>query len=198
MNKILLILILSFSFQTLTKADDISDFEIEGMGIGDSLLNFYNKKEILVNKVDWYDLREKNRYLSFAFGENDFKKYDFVDIWTIYNDENYKIEGVAGSIYFGENADFKNINDCYAKQNEVANQISKLFKNTPKKGPIKIIHNADKTKNSTYTDFYFYFGDNHNITISCYDWSKKMEDENNRKDHFSIFIRSNELDTWLD
>ena len=46
MNKILLILILSFSFQTLTKADDISDFEIEGMGIGDSLLDFYSKKKI--------------------------------------------------------------------------------------------------------------------------------------------------------
>ena len=39
MKRLLLILILTFSFQTLTKADDIRDFEIEGMSIGDSLLN---------------------------------------------------------------------------------------------------------------------------------------------------------------
>ena len=41
MKRLLLILILTFSFQSWTKADDISDFEIEGMSIGDSLLDFY-------------------------------------------------------------------------------------------------------------------------------------------------------------
>ena len=41
MNRLLLILILTLSFQTLIKADDIRDFEIEGMSIGDSLLEFF-------------------------------------------------------------------------------------------------------------------------------------------------------------
>ena len=35
-----LVLVLTFNFQSLTKADDIRDFEIEGISIGDSLLNF--------------------------------------------------------------------------------------------------------------------------------------------------------------
>ena len=39
MTRLLLILILTLSFQTLVKADDIRDFEIEGISIGDSLLN---------------------------------------------------------------------------------------------------------------------------------------------------------------
>ena len=39
------VLVLIFSFQTLTKADDIRDFEIEGMCIGDSLLDFYELDE---------------------------------------------------------------------------------------------------------------------------------------------------------
>ena len=34
------------SFQTLTKADDIRDFEIEGISLDDSLLNFFSKDEI--------------------------------------------------------------------------------------------------------------------------------------------------------
>ena len=39
MKRIFLIIILTFSFQTLINADDIKDFEIDGMSIGDSLLN---------------------------------------------------------------------------------------------------------------------------------------------------------------
>ena len=39
-------LILIFSLQSWTKADDISEFEIEGISIGDSLLSHMSKKEI--------------------------------------------------------------------------------------------------------------------------------------------------------
>ena len=49
MNRLLLILILTLSFQTLTKADDIKDFQIEGMSIGDSLLDFFSEDEIINN-----------------------------------------------------------------------------------------------------------------------------------------------------
>ena len=41
MKRLLLILILIFSFQSLTKADDIRDFQIEGISIGDSLLDYF-------------------------------------------------------------------------------------------------------------------------------------------------------------
>jgi len=47
MKRLLLILILTFSFQTWTKADDIRDFQIEGMSVGDSLLDYFNEKEEL-------------------------------------------------------------------------------------------------------------------------------------------------------
>ena len=46
MKRILLILILSLTFQSFTKAEDIRDFEIEGMSVGDSLLDYFSKKEI--------------------------------------------------------------------------------------------------------------------------------------------------------
>ena len=44
MKRLLLILILTLSFQTLAKADDIRDFEIEGISIGDSALKYFDKK----------------------------------------------------------------------------------------------------------------------------------------------------------
>ena len=39
-------------------ADNIRDFEIEGMSIGDSLLDHFNKK-ITTSIVNWYDKLEK-------------------------------------------------------------------------------------------------------------------------------------------
>ena len=47
MKAILVFLILTFSFQSLTKADDIREFEIEGMSVGDSLLNYFSEEEII-------------------------------------------------------------------------------------------------------------------------------------------------------
>ena len=51
---LILISILIFSLQSWTKADDISDFEIEGISIGDSLLDYYDINEIEINKRDYY------------------------------------------------------------------------------------------------------------------------------------------------
>ena len=58
MKRLLLILILMLSFQTLTKANDIRDFEIEGMSVGDSLLDYVTKEEI--NNLDYYWYPKKN------------------------------------------------------------------------------------------------------------------------------------------
>ena len=46
MRVFLAVLVLIFSLQSWTKADDISELEIEGMSIGDSLLDFMNKSEM--------------------------------------------------------------------------------------------------------------------------------------------------------
>ena len=49
MKRLLLILILTLSLQTLVKSDDIRDFQIEGISIGDSALDFFSEDEILKN-----------------------------------------------------------------------------------------------------------------------------------------------------
>ena len=45
MKRLLLILILTFSFQIFAKAADIRDFQIEGMSIGDSALQYFDKDD---------------------------------------------------------------------------------------------------------------------------------------------------------
>ena len=41
-----LVLVLIFSLQSWTKAEDITDLEMEGISIDDSLLDYYSKSEI--------------------------------------------------------------------------------------------------------------------------------------------------------
>ena len=47
-----------FSFQTLTKADDIRDFQIEGISIGDRALTYNAKQEL--DKAKRIGLKIKN------------------------------------------------------------------------------------------------------------------------------------------
>ena len=46
MRAFIIVLVLIFSLQSWTKADDIKDFEIEGISIGDSLLDYFSEEEI--------------------------------------------------------------------------------------------------------------------------------------------------------
>ena len=45
MKKVLAIIVLGLLFSGNAYADDIKDFEIEGISIGDSLLKYYSKKK---------------------------------------------------------------------------------------------------------------------------------------------------------
>ena len=79
MNKLLLILILIFSLQSWAKADDISEFEIEGMSIGDSLLDYYSKDEIKNKKFYRKQAGENKKYA--IFNLNDSKSYEKVNVF---------------------------------------------------------------------------------------------------------------------
>ena len=139
MKKLLVILILILSLQTSTWADDIRDFQIEGMSVGDSLLDYFTKKKITNSIVNWYDNLEKNRYTAIALDSENFKQYDFVDIFTNYGDESYKIDTIAGVMYFGNDKEIRDINHCYKKQITIAGEIKSMFKASKKEGPVKII-----------------------------------------------------------
>ena len=54
MKIFLSIIFFIIAIQSWIKADEISDFKIEGIGFGDSLLNFFDEKEIITSKRDFY------------------------------------------------------------------------------------------------------------------------------------------------
>ena len=77
-NKLLLILILIFSFQTFSNADDIKEFEIEGLSIGDSLLTYYNKEQIQSGYQNASYYRDK--IFAVIFVKKDSNIYDRIQV----------------------------------------------------------------------------------------------------------------------
>ena len=53
MKKLLAILVLGLFLITPSQGDDVQDFQIEGMSIGDSLLDYMTEKEIKTNISDF-------------------------------------------------------------------------------------------------------------------------------------------------
>ena len=87
MKKILAILILILTFQTPSQADDIRDFQIEGMSIGDSLQDYIDN-----NKFKYYeaaDYFKDNKITLYETQLSDFKEFERVDI-AFYTKDNKK------------------------------------------------------------------------------------------------------------
>ena len=101
MKKLLPILILLFTLQTPSQADDIRDFQIEGMSLGDSLLDYFNEAEINSKKTFAY---KNKKYATFTIKEN-LIIYDELDVNFINSDKKFIIEGVAGILNFHNQID---------------------------------------------------------------------------------------------
>jgi hypothetical protein len=125
MRKLLLILILTLSFQTINKADDISDFQIEGMSVGDSLLSYFTESEIKkrINSDNTFFYQKDFMAISLSYKTGKFKTYDDVGVILKQNDKQYKIYSLEGTF---TNTD-GDIEDCYKQQNLIADDIEKII-----------------------------------------------------------------------
>ena len=189
MNRLIFILILTFSFQNLTKADDIRDFQIEGMSIGDSLLNYMTINEIQSNKRNYVPNTSKYYVTSF----NNLKKYDTLDIYLKRNDNKYIVRSLIGFVFL----DFQK---CKIKLDSVSNEIDQLFSNIKKVDLGLVNHNYDKTGNSKEYQITYLINndyDDDHIRIQCTDWSSKITKEKNWGDSFNIGAYSKEILKWF-
>ena len=69
MKKIFFLIILVFSFQTLSLADNIRYFQIEGMKIGDSALDYFSESQLENNEQGWHNYSYKEYSTSLMPGK---------------------------------------------------------------------------------------------------------------------------------
>ena len=183
MKIFLSILILIISFQSLTKADDIRDFEIEGMSIGDSALKFIEKSSILKNTWDYPNSNKYKRVQNDNM--NFFELYDAVDFMYETNDEKYIIQSLAGIFLT------KNMEQCIKKQNSIASDLKIAFPNAEKTEQDKI-YNDSHWQGSRNKQITFWL-DNGIASVHCNDYSKK----HGGQDHLAVNLRTNKTNEFL-
>ena len=167
MKIFLAVLVLIFSLQSWSKADDIRNFEIEGMSIGDSALDFFSENELLKNKL-YYPKSKK--WVMFAKRVSSFETYDSIQIHFKDSDSKYIIGTLDGSINY-----INNMKECYKKMDEIENEISKIFKNTKQTREENISHSWDKSGKSKVTAIKYLFESGDIGILECVDWSDELD-----------------------
>ena len=187
MKRLLLILILTLSFQSWTKADDIRDFEIEGMSIGDSLLDYFTKEEISKNTMPYF--KDKRKYYVVGIVDN-LKKYDQVEIYLKSNDANYEIKSILAGVFPD------NVNKCIEEKKGIVKVLDVMFKDYEKVSDSKN-HEADITGNSkAHINQYNINFPNH-IRVECTEFSEQMKNEGQAQNSLNIVVMSKEINNWI-
>ena len=181
MKTFITVIVLLFSLQSLSKANDISDFQIEGMSIGDSALDYFNKNE-LNNAYDIHDYKNKTfRYYFLKY--KDSETYEYLQITVKPSDKKFILHGIDGHIFY-EN----NINECYKKMESVKKELTQVFN--------KISEDDEgyhpKFKNSKYKRSLFRF-ENGIAELVCYD----MNESTNKTDRFAITLKNTNFSNFL-
>jgi hypothetical protein len=204
--KKLLVLIFSIFFLSSPSvfADDISNFSIEGMSIGDSLLDYMTEDEILeeieINKDDYSYLNAPNKYVEvylwkeFPIYENGVSvliKNNSTNQYITSNNEKYTILNIRGMIHFNEDFD-----TCKVKKNEISEILSGTFPDAQKTEHI-MEHGADPSGNSIadITDFDFISGGD--ARVYCTNFEETFRIKMNWFEGLNVSISSKEIVSWF-
>ena len=187
MRIFLIILIFIFSIQSLSRADDIRDFEIEGLSIGDSLLDFFDKNQIdnFLNYDESTDL--KFRISEFSETDN-FKinNYDAMQVYYKPDDKKYLISGIRGALFC------KSKSECINQHSKIIDDLKNSFSDFKNSKSEKFKHPDDISGKSTVELLFLNLKKGY-ITVRYTDWSNKVD----FSDNVDVEIGTTELEKWI-
>ena len=189
MLRIIIIFIVFFNLKSLSKAEDISDFEIEGFSLGVSLLEYFSKDEIDNNiDNDSYSYTDQ-KFVQINIYDGSFGDYEVMQFTVKRNDKKYILHSIAGGIFYSD------FNKCLKKQKKISNDVLHFFKDADKLLNEKGIMPGDNTgKSYAISDVFFINGGS--MSVRCFNWSNKMEKEKNYSDNLRVGIRTDEFNDW--
>ena len=177
-----------FSFQTSSLGSDIRDFQIEGMSIGDSALDYFTKAQI---KNAEFKMFKNDKYKTFVFYDSDYKVFDAIEIAYKKNDKKFIIASISGGITV------TNEEDCLKKNDEMVNDLKDFFPESQSVSD-KGSHPVDTTGKSRYyrTGFKInpkakYF----EVEVSCLFFEGEIA--NNYTNNAGITIKTDTFNDWI-
>ena len=220
MKKLLLLLFSIFFLSSPSVfAYDISDLKIEGMSIGDSLLDYMSEDEILkeieATKNHYSDLKEPNKYAEVYFWKDFptydvvsvFVKNDFADLYVGNTNETYVLPAIRESIQYVGNTNEKfeivfirglitfieDFDSCIEKRDEISEILSSMFPD------VQRTENTfdDSMKTSIIDSITLKFSSGALIDARCNDRDETYRIQNNYSEGLSIAILTEEIKDWF-
>ncbi len=177
-----------FSLQSWIKADDISDFEIEGMSVGDSALNYVNKDTLSSSKRYMWDNKKYASYATESKGNN---IYDNWQIFWLDKDPDYIIQYISGFNYI------TNLEQCNKLKKNIVTNIKKLIPDSIFTDYGKIPHPGDSSGKSLAYKVEFRLKDKSVIMVTCTVFSKKYREAWNLGNTLSVSAHSTKFSNFL-
>ena len=172
MKKLLGVLVLGLFLITPSQADDIWEFELEGMSVGDSLLNYMSEKEIKDSMNSPYVFRyPNNSYITVMTLNQSYETYENVGVVLKVNDKNYIIKALEGIFSYGDE-----VHKCYDKQKIISQDIETAFRDKFDKDEWNGKYKSDKSGKSKVKYIDYEFTEGSAIRIICYDMDKDFKD----------------------
>ena len=187
MRLLIAVFVLILNLQSWTKADDIRDFAIEGMSIGDSLLNFLSENEIENLRRNY--TQGKDYYV---VGIDDKQSiYQTTDVYLKTGDTNYTIRTLGGMIFYD------NLDNCLKKKSEISKDIQFLFPNI-KAEEINGPHSFDPSGKSKMYQSQFVLNElKDHVRIDCVTWSEKLQKEKKFTYYLAVIAMTHEINNWI-
>jgi len=177
---------MSCSYSVL--ADNIRNYEIEGMSIGDSLLDFMSESEIKDNEIKYWGNKKKKYSVTGII--NNLNTYNQVEVYYKSKDKKYKIEQIAGMMFID------NLDECLQERETIIKSFGSSFSNLEKNTAV-LDYAPDKTgKSKQHQVSYFFNKKNSNMRVECVQFSQKMKKEERGRNHLNVTASSDKITTW--
>ena len=195
MKTLLTFLFLFFSSSSF--AENISDFQINGVSVGENLLNYFNKNKIIkrINEVGGEGYNDK--YYGIYFNVENLK-YDRVSYVINYSKNSYItknnkfiIGGLRGQIFYKDN-----FLKCLQEKDIAFSNIINLFDNAEIINDETRPHYADSTGESIGHNITFKINGGY-IQILCMNWSDDLTEKYGWHDNLSIQITTKKFGDFL-
>ena len=188
MKKIFItIIFFSLCFIRPSQGDDIKDFQVEGLSIGDSALTILSLDEIKEYKRFIYNQKD---YYSVAFSLPSFKVYEYVQLNIKSGDQKFIIDSIEGGFYL-------NYKECKKKKNIIENELKSTFSNLKFSPGRELVEKNVRKETSSYLFFNTSFLDGGIIRVMCTEWSKQTKDSKGWQDSLRVVINSKEFNHFL-
>ena len=188
MKILLTLFVLSFSSSVFS--DEISDYQIEGIGIGDSLLKLFSLSEINKSTKVYYENSDK--YYDIEINSDRIEFFETFKISVKKNDSNYVIHALSIGKRFKNNME-----ECFKRKEILVEDISNDF---PGIKSLSYEYTYDFLEDGTSVAYItdFNLSDKSGaIRVYCIDWSLQTEKTRNFVDNLQIDISPKYYLNWL-